>query len=188
MNQNVQKEILDSIRIITEGIVKKSTPTVLFGTIVSVDGENGVCHITTSNTTYVLPYYGGKPKVRKKYPIVVPPAGISQAFVVGGATNDDGVATAVDYTTLENKPQINGVTLTGNKTSAELNIEADKTYTYTQATATQTWEITHNLAKYPSVTIVDSSGNIVIGEISYTDENNLTVTFMSAFSGKAYLN
>lgn len=84
MSKNVQKEILDSIRIITEKIVKKSTPQVLFGTVNSIDSDNSTCDIVTSNTTYTLPYYGGLPSVNGKSPIVVPPAGISQAFVVGG--------------------------------------------------------------------------------------------------------
>lgn len=79
---------------------------------------------------------------------------------------------------------------TTQQTQARTNIGVinDKTYTYTQSTATATWSIAHNLNKYPSVSIVDSSGNMVMGEVSYTDSNNLTVTFSAAFSGKAFLN
>jgi hypothetical protein len=39
----------------------------------------------------------------------------------------------------------------------------------------------------PNVTVQDSAGNIVEGEIAYTNTNSLTVSFASAFSGKAYL-
>jgi hypothetical protein len=59
---------------------------------------------------------------------------------------------------------------------------------HTQGVASATWVITHSLKKYPSVTIVDSLGNVVFGEIQYTDINTVTLTFSGGFSGKAYLN
>ena len=46
----------------------------------------------------------------------------------------------------------------------------------------------HNLNKYPSITVVDSAGSCVVGEVDYKDMNTLTVTFSGAFSGKAFLN
>ena len=61
-------------------------------------------------------------------------------------------------------------------------------YTFTQARAATQWEIAHNLGKYPSVTIVDSAGTQLVGEVTYTDENNVVISFTAAFSGKAYLN
>lgn len=64
----------------------------------------------------------------------------------------------------------------------------DKTYVFTQATASDTWEIKHNLYKYPSVSIVDTGGNIVCGDIEYIDINNCICHFSAPFSGKAYLN
>jgi len=62
------------------------------------------------------------------------------------------------------------------------------TYTHTQTSASATWTITHNLNCFPSVTIVDSAGTVVIGDVSYTNANTLVVTFVAAFGGKAYLN
>lgn len=64
----------------------------------------------------------------------------------------------------------------------------DKNYVHTQSSVSTTWSITHNLGKKPSVTIVDSGDTTVIGDVTYNDNNSLTVTFSSAFSGKAYLN
>jgi len=64
----------------------------------------------------------------------------------------------------------------------------DKTYIHEQATASSTWTIQHNLNKYPAVSVVDSSGNEVITDVTYTDLNNLTITMTAAFKGKAYLN
>ena len=97
-------------------------------------------------------------------------------------------ATSNNYNDLSNKPSINGVILVGNKTGAELGIVNDKNFVYVQATSSDIWEITHNLNKYPAVTVVDSGGSVVIGEIVYIDKNNVRITFASAFSGKAYFN
>ncbi len=97
-------------------------------------------------------------------------------------------ATSDNYNDLSNKPSINGVVLVGNKTGEELGIIYDKTFVYNQVISSDVWEITHNLNKYPAVTVVDSGGTVVIGEIVYIDKNNIRITFTSAFSGKAYLN
>lgn len=64
----------------------------------------------------------------------------------------------------------------------------DKHYTHTQGSASSTWTITHNLGKMPSVVVVDSADNYVVGEVHYDSLNQVTVTFGSAFAGKAYLN
>lgn len=67
-------------------------------------------------------------------------------------------------------------------------LNADKTFVFEQGIASSVWNITHNLNKYPSVTVVDSAGNEVIAEVVYTDTNNCVVTMTAAFKGKAYLN
>ena len=62
------------------------------------------------------------------------------------------------------------------------------TFTHSQGSASDTWTITHNLGCKPSVTIVDSGGNVQIGEVLYNNDNQVTVTFSSAFAGYAHLN
>lgn len=64
----------------------------------------------------------------------------------------------------------------------------DKHFTFTQSTPSNTWTITHNLGKHPSITVVDSANNVVEGDYEYIDNNNVVLTFSGAFSGKAYLN
>jgi hypothetical protein len=64
----------------------------------------------------------------------------------------------------------------------------DKSFVYSQLSASSTWNIIHNLDKYPSVMIVDSANTVVIGNIEYISNNELELTFLSEFSGKAYLN
>ena len=64
----------------------------------------------------------------------------------------------------------------------------DKTYVHNQMTASEVWEIPHLLDKYPSVTVTDSAGDEVIGDVHYIDKNTLTVSFSAKFSGMAYCN
>jgi hypothetical protein len=62
------------------------------------------------------------------------------------------------------------------------------TYTHNQAYPASVWTITHNLNCRPSVTIVDSAGTVVFGDVEYLSANEIRVTFVAAFAGKAYLN
>ena len=60
-------------------------------------------------------------------------------------------------------------------------------YTFVQGSPAASWVINHTLAFQPNVTVVDSSGRQVEGDVVYTDADTITVTFSSAFAGKAYL-
>ena len=62
------------------------------------------------------------------------------------------------------------------------------TFDFTQGIPAAVWNIPHNLDKYPSVTVVDNSKEVVIGNVQYIDKDNITITFSAAFSGYAYLN
>jgi hypothetical protein len=70
----------------------------------------------------------------------------------------------------------------------ELKRGSDKSYVHIQKTASESWDIVHNLNKYPSITIVDSANNIVVGDIIYKNLNEVNVKFIGVFSGKAFLN
>jgi hypothetical protein len=65
---------------------------------------------------------------------------------------------------------------------------ADKHYTHLQGAANSVWTIAHNLGKKVSAIVVDSAKRVVVGQIDYIDDNNLTITFNGSFSGEAYLN
>lgn len=64
----------------------------------------------------------------------------------------------------------------------------DKNYVHNQSIASAVWLVEHNLNKFPSVTVVLSTGQKGYGDVTYVDENNLTITLASAESGKAYIN
>ena len=62
------------------------------------------------------------------------------------------------------------------------------TFIFTQNVPSTTWNITHNLGKFPSITVIDTGNTVVTGEYNYTSNTNVILTFSAAFSGKAYLN
>ena len=66
-------------------------------------------------------------------------------------------------------------------------LTSSRRHVFTQAVASASWEISHELGGFPSVTVVDSANSVVIGDVTYIDDENITVTFSGAFAGKAYL-
>jgi hypothetical protein len=72
---------------------------------------------------------------------------------------------------------------------------SDKHYTYTINVGT--WiadageyyiEITHNLNKKPSVTVIDSFERVLILDVEYLDFNRVVIRTRAKFSGKVYFN
>lgn len=68
------------------------------------------------------------------------------------------------------------------------NKSGDSYYEELVSMPSKIWVITHNLNKYPSVTVINNNNQVVIGDITYTDKNNLTVSFSAGFSGKVICN
>lgn len=62
------------------------------------------------------------------------------------------------------------------------------TYVFEQGEAATTWYITHNLNKYPSVTVVDSAGTTIDCTVIYINSSECELRFNAAFKGTAYLN
>lgn len=78
--------------------------------------------------------------------------------------------------------------LDGSSLSDSFTISGDKAYVYTQSTPSSSWVVTHNLSKFASVTIVDTSNNVVDAEVVYDSNNQVTINFAVPFAGKAYIN
>lgn len=66
-------------------------------------------------------------------------------------------------------------------------VTGDRNYEQDFADASQL-DITHNLGKRPSITVIDSAGDEVEGDYSYPDFNNVSISFSAPFSGKVILN
>ena len=73
-------------------------------------------------------------------------------------------------------------------TAIEKELIHNSTYGHEQQTASDTWIVSHPLNKQPAVSIVDSSGRLVIGDVQYVSNTQLIIKFKGKFAGKAYLN
>lgn len=60
-------------------------------------------------------------------------------------------------------------------------------YVFVQAVPASTWTINHLLGYKPNVTVVDSTERQVEGDVVYTSQNQVVITFSAAFAGEAYL-
>lgn len=61
-------------------------------------------------------------------------------------------------------------------------------YTHDQIKSSKRWLVYHSLGKFPSVSVIDSAGNLVVGEVEYISNEHIILTFSHEFSGKAFLN
>jgi hypothetical protein len=64
----------------------------------------------------------------------------------------------------------------------------DRSYRHDQSPAASEWVIDHGLGKWPSVTIIDSAGDEVEGDVTFVNQNRVIVTFSAAFAGSAFVN
>ncbi len=64
----------------------------------------------------------------------------------------------------------------------------DSHFEFIQGVPATTWDITHNLDKFPSITVVDTADTTVIGSYEYVTKDRVVLNFSDAFAGKAFLN
>ena len=63
-----------------------------------------------------------------------------------------------------------------------------QTYRHVQAVAALTWQVEHGLHKTPSVTVIDSAGNVVLGDVQHTTDTHCVLNFSAPFAGEAHCN
>ena len=100
----------------------------------------------------------------------------TQAYVDSASTS----ATGISFTAAS------GITATTVQAAIE-EVRNRSKYTHDQSSPTTTWSITHNLGYKPNVAVVDTSDTLCFGDVDYTNDNALVVTFAQSFGGKAYL-
>ncbi len=66
--------------------------------------------------------------------------------------------------------------------------KSGSTHVFTQGSPSAVWVIPHNLGWWPSVTVVDTGGSVITPDVHYDTDQQVTLTFGSATTGKAYLN
>ena len=64
----------------------------------------------------------------------------------------------------------------------------DKNYVFTQASNLNPWVVNHGLNKYPAVSVSSSANEVVYADVQYDSLNQVTITFNSPTSGKAFFN
>ena len=114
------------------------------------------------------------------------------------AISNFGHFTIDSYTTVGNVSTLNLTNIFGNGNLENkkfydfavftLTSQGAPTFIFDQGVPATTWDITHNLGKFPSITVIDTGDTVVTGEYNYKSNNNVTLTFSAAFAGKAYLN
>lgn len=115
------------------------------------------------------------------------------------ATGGSGGTTNLTYVASPTNGRVNSDTGTdailplATTTNAGLLSPTDKVkinnqfHIHTQTTPSTTWLITHNLGRNAKSVITDNAGVEYEGQIIHTNINQLTITFNTAFSGKATL-
>lgn len=90
--------------------------------------------------------------------------------------------TGYNKATVVNQPVENTISIRGLKGGGDLG------FVHTQSSAASTWSVSHNLAKKPSVTILDDSGYEIEADVQHTSDNSVTITFSEAITGTAHFN
>lgn len=62
---------------------------------------------------------------------------------------------------------------------------AEERYTHIQPVSASTWTVTHGLNRYPIVSVTDSSGSTVYGDVVHLSANQTQLIFEVPFSGTA---
>jgi hypothetical protein len=60
-------------------------------------------------------------------------------------------------------------------------------HTHAQMVPSASWTITHGLAFRPNISVTDSAGSVVEGDVIYLNDTTVRLDFSGAFSGVAYL-
>lgn len=171
----IERSSLDSI----------SSSGTAYGTVtnVSVVTANGISGTVANSTT--------TPSITLTLGAITPTSVAAVGTITGSNlsgtnTGDQTTITgnAGSATVLQTPRTINGVAFDG---SANISVPGSG-FRYEQLVASASWAISHGMNKYPSVSIIDSSGASIVGDVSWVDLNNVTINFSGAIAGEAYLN
>lgn len=128
-NHEAISTIAESIVTASKEIMSRSSYDVTFeSTVIADQDENGNYGIIYRGNETHIPNYSGKEIGINTKVLVTLPSNDYKSMFISTVMNDliagsGGDGSTSDYTALVNKPRINGVTLTGNKTSEQLGIE-----------------------------------------------------------------
>ena len=103
--------------------------------------------------------------------------------------SDDVIIVQPNVSNITVEPIIPNVVITtpGPQGPAGVFTAGDVAYTHTQAVASATWTINHNLGFNPVAVVLDSGGTQCEGAVSYPTTNQMVIVFTGAFTGIAYI-
>jgi hypothetical protein len=100
-----------------------------------------------------------------------------------GYIPEDVANKAIDFSTL------NDVLYPSTKAVNDLvQVYKDKNVVFIQGAASTVWTIPHAMGKIPSLYVTDTNDNQIIGDRVDVDDSNMTITYINAIAGTAYLN
>src|SRR5882724_8236023 len=130
-------------------------------------------------------------------------AGSSVTFTMSGV---EGLASALPFAGLDfaksgvliaTRPKVNlipgtnvDLVVADNPGSGQIDLTVNspaQAVVFTQGAPANPWVINHTLGFYPNVTVVDSGGSVVEGDVTYPSASQVQVAFAGAFAGAAYL-
>jgi hypothetical protein len=94
-------------------------------------------------------------------------------------------------TVSKNAKKVESSTTNGNIKidDVETQVYRHQTYVHDQSVGSALWTISHNLNRYPSVTVVDTDGYVFMpASIRYVDSNTIEIGLSSEQTGKVFLN
>ena len=108
--------------------------------------------------------------------------GVDGANGVDGLPGKDGSAT-INYASVGEVKE----GIVADKVVSPATLSEVMNRTFYQNSPASVWTITHNMGRFPAITIVDSAGTVVGGDIRRVSDDIAEVTFACEFSGVAYL-
>ena len=153
---DARNEILDAIQILI-GRALESTTKIYNSTCKGVVASNVALMVVNGVEAKVV-FYGDAPTANKQYRVFVPEGNMSNAFMITGGGSGGSKPTTADYNNLTNKPSINNVTLTGNRTSSDLGVYGtgnEPPYPVTSVDG-QTGAVTTNAVKTTAQSLTDA--------------------------------
>lgn len=80
---------------------------------------------------------------------------------------------------------VNGVT-DGTLKEVLLEMANGRHYRHDQMVPSASWVITHGLGRVPAISVIDSAGDLVVGDVSVIGLDVVQIDFSGPFSGTAY--
>lgn len=106
---------------------------------------------------------------------------------IPGPQGEAGVGLPTGGTTNEVLAKASGEDFDFKWLTPDFQFDTDKNYVE-NFTVTDTVVVNHNLNKYCAVSIIDSAGDEVVGQVEYPSTNQVIVRFVAPFSGTVTCN